>query len=97
MRRRFLAICSTLLLTVGAAPISAQGTDYQDQIRALMNEPAVHAALEHIEATDEQTMEDLRTLTQIPAPPFMEEERGLAFLEMLREVGVDIAVFFKFS
>ena len=91
MRRRLLAICSTLLLTVGAAPISAQGTDYQDQIRALMNEPAVREALEHIEATDHQTMEDLRTLTQIPAPPFMEEERGLAFLEMLREVGVDSA------
>lgn len=56
-----------------------------------MNHPAVRTAMEHVEATDEQTMADLQTLTQIPAPPFMEEERGRAFLAMMQEIGVDSA------
>ena len=56
-----------------------------------MNDPVVKAALDHIEATDEQTMADLRMLTEIPAPPFMEEERGRAFLARLQEIGVDSA------
>ena len=49
----------------------------EDQIRALMNLSAVRSALEHIEATDDLTVADQITLTQIPAPPFMEEERGI--------------------
>lgn len=56
-----------------------------------MNDPAVKLALDHIEATDEQTMADLVTLTEIPAPPFTETVRGQAFLEMMVELGVDSA------
>ncbi len=74
------------------ASLSAQSAqDYEARIRQLMNHPAVRAAVEHVEATDAQTMADLRTLTQIPAPPFMEEERGRAFLAMMEEIGVDSA------
>ena len=62
--------------TTEAASQSQQ--EYEAQIRTLMNHPAVRSALEHIEETDDQTMADLMALTQIPAPPFMEEERGLA-------------------
>ncbi len=72
-----------------AVPAAAQ--EYQDQIQALMADPAVQVALDHIEATDEQTMADLTMLTQIPAPPFMEEARGQAFLARLQEIGVDSA------
>lgn len=75
--------------TTDAASQSQQ--EYEAQIRTLMNHPAVRSALEHIEETDDQTMADLMTLTQIPAPPFMEEERGLAFLEMMQDIGVDSA------
>ena len=37
-------------------------------------------------------MDDLVTLTQIPAPPFMEEERAEAFLETMIELGVDTEI-----
>lgn len=84
-----------LLLTLGLAltpaPTVGQSQEYDAQIRQLMNHPAVRTAMEHVEATDEQTMADLQTLTQIPAPPFMEEERGRAFLAMMQEIGVDSA------
>jgi tripeptide aminopeptidase len=87
-----LVSAARLLLAVAlAAPAAAQAQDYDAQIGQLMSHPAVRSALEHVEQTDDQTMADLRTLTQIPAPPFQEEERGLAFLEMLQEIGVDSA------
>ncbi len=96
MRLRTSPAVASLLLTAvvagSTAPVAAQSpADYDEQIRRLMEHPVVRAALDHVEETDEQTMNDLRTLTQIPAPPFMEEARGAAFLEMLLEVGVDSA------
>jgi len=85
-------ILASWLQSAAPGALSAQsGAEYERQIQQLMSHPAVQSALEHIEATDDQTMADLRTLTQIPAPPFMEEERGRAFLGMLRETGVDSA------
>lgn len=86
-----LALAALLLGSSVGSAHAQTGGDYDAQIRQLMNHPAVQAALEHIEETDAQTMADLRELTQIPAPPFMEEERGQAFLAKLREIGVDSA------
>lgn len=83
-----LSMATALSTSLAAAQVSA---DYDTQIRQLMNHPAVRGAMEHIEETDDQTMADLRELTQIPAPPFMEEERGRAFLAKLLEIGVDSA------
>lgn len=71
-----LAVLVMAGATTEAASQSQQ--EYEAQIRTLMNHPAVRSALEHIEETDDQTMADLMALTQIPVPPFMEEERGLA-------------------
>jgi len=64
---------------------------YADEIAALAQDPRVEAAFQRIEELEDWTMENLITITEIPAPPFMEDERGAAYLEMLREVGVDEA------
>jgi len=88
----FALLAPLALATTAPASIAAQTTaDYDAQVRQLMSNPLVRSALDHIEDTDEQTMDDLRTLTQIPAPPFMEDERAAAYLEMLQDVGVDSA------
>lgn len=42
-----------------------------------------------IDQIDQQTMENLITLTEIPAPPFMEGERASAFKSMLEKAGAD--------
>lgn len=89
-----LAVPALALLALAtlAAPMAAQASgEYEDAVRRLMGHPAVQAAMGHIEETDDQTMADLRELTQIPAPPFMEEARGRAFLAKLQEIGVDSA------
>ncbi|MGI9182096.1 MAG: M20/M25/M40 family metallo-hydrolase, partial [Longimicrobiaceae bacterium] len=59
------------------------------EIRRLAGQPAIRRAFEFIERTDERATRDLITLTEIPAPPFKEEERARHFAEMLREAGAD--------
>ena len=76
-------LTSSLLLGQEAPPA--------DEIRTLYERPAVQRALQFLEESDELTMRDLRTLTEIAAPPFMEARRGEAFLGMLRVLGVDTA------
>ncbi|MCY4645913.1 MAG: M20/M25/M40 family metallo-hydrolase [Gammaproteobacteria bacterium] len=79
------------LLAGVPSPASAQapGFDAAAEVRALMEHPSVQAAFRHIEENDPWTIATLRELTQIPAPPFMEEVRGQRFLELLQESGVD--------
>jgi len=64
---------------------------YQEQLAALAASPAVVRALQLVEERDARVMADLLELTEIPAPPFMEEVRGARFLEMLLDLGVDSA------
>ena len=61
--------------------------EYLDEMRALAEHPRIRAAFERIEELEPWTMENLITITEIPAPPFMEDERAEAFLEMIREIG----------
>jgi acetylornithine deacetylase/succinyl-diaminopimelate desuccinylase-like protein len=42
-----------------------------------------------IDQIDKQTIANLITLTEIPAPPFMEGERAVVFKNMLKEAGAD--------
>lgn len=94
MMKRLLtgALAPLLITAVSTSPLVAQSsTDFDRQVEQLMNHPAVRSALDHIVETDDQTMDDLMTLTEIPAPPFMEDERGAAFLQMMIDLGVDSA------
>jgi tripeptide aminopeptidase len=85
----FRALGLALGLALATTPVSAQTPDYDAEIAALVAHPAVRQAMETIEAQDAATMRDLRELTQIPAPPFMETARGVRFREMLVEAGID--------
>lgn len=87
--RSILAVVLTAAALVLPAPAAAQATDAEAQLRALMAEPSMQEAFRVIEELEPRTMEDLITLTQIPAPPFMEEERARVYLEWLREAGAD--------
>ncbi len=65
--------------------------EIQREMEALMQRPEVQRALRLVEERDARTMADLLSLTEIPAPPFGEEERARRFMEMLVELGVDRA------
>ena len=62
---------------------------YKDQVEALVQDPAVKKAFEHILSIDEQTVQDMITLTEIPSPSHHEEEKGKVFAQMLRDAGAD--------
>jgi len=75
----------------GAQEAVQQEAGYQEELAALAASPAVVRALRLVEERDARVMADLLELTEIPAPPFMEEVRGARFLEMLLDLGVDSA------
>lgn len=62
---------------------------YTDEIQALSQNPNVKKALAMFPEREAWTRQNLITLTEIPAPPFMEEVRGRAYADMLRQAGAD--------
>lgn len=93
-RSAALVVCALLsAFAVGSTATAGQQPDatYTAEMDRLQADSRVQEALRLIEADDALTMADLLELTQIPAPPFMEEERGQRFLEMMQELGVDSA------
>ena len=72
---------------LGTSNVLAQSPE--GEVRALFEHPAVRSAFAEIESLEPKSMEDLITLTQVPAPPFMEEERARVYADWLREAGAD--------
>jgi tripeptide aminopeptidase len=62
---------------------------YENEVKALAKNASVKAAFKTILELEPQTLQDLITLTEIPAPPFKEEVRGRKYAEMLRGAGAD--------
>ena len=81
------ALAAGLLPTDG----SAQQADYAAQVRTLATNPAIQQAFRVIEELEPRTTAELIELTQVPAPPFMEEERARVYLEWLKAAGADSA------
>ena len=84
-------IAAALLLGTPAAARAAQDVDpqYVSEIGQLAAEPAVASAMARIEALDQWALDLLIELTEIPAPPFMEEARAIRFAQYLTELGAD--------
>ncbi len=78
-----------LLACLGSPGAAGQESEYLREAEALASTPQVVRVFEVIEQLEPRTRQDLVTLTEIPAPPFGEEERGLAFADLLREAGAD--------
>ena len=81
------ALAGGALLAADPAGLSAQTP--AEEVRSLAEHPAVQRALGYIEGVDPRTIRELIELTQIPAPPFMEEERARVYAEWLRGAGAD--------
>jgi len=56
--------------------------------RRTLDDPRVASAVAHATATDEVTLADQVALTEVPAPPFAEEARGVTMAGLLLEVGL---------
>lgn len=62
---------------------------YKKQVEKYTKNKKVQQAFSYIEQIDSETIDDLIELTEIPAPPFMEEQRGKRYAEMLTAAGAD--------
>ncbi len=61
----------------------------EKELDKLMKDKTIKSAFAYIDALEEQTNADLIALTQLPAPPFMEENRAQAYQQLFREAGAD--------
>ena len=80
-----------LLAAVPASSATAQTIEpeYLEEMEILTAQQPVRNALSRVEDLDPWGMDLLIELTEIPAPPFMEEARAARFAELLREAGAD--------
>lgn len=99
MRRRLRGLFGLWVLAAGAAGPSfahvpsaaaqSASPEFVREIEALAARPGVAAALRLAEEMNDWALDLVIELTEIPAPPFMEEARARRFAELLREYGAD--------
>ena len=89
--RKFLVflLIAVFSITVQAQESTAIQNTFKKEIRTLSKRKVVQRAFEAIEQDEPFTMTQHIELTEIAAPPFMEQERAEAFAAKLRAVGVD--------
>jgi acetylornithine deacetylase/succinyl-diaminopimelate desuccinylase-like protein len=91
--RGLLAAATAAALTVAAQPrggrLEAQQASIYDQaVRRVLDHPKLAAAMEAIDREHDRLVSEIVTLTEIPAPPFKEDARAAAYLEMLGAHGL---------
>ena len=83
--RHFLA----MFLSGLVSPLWAQPTA---DLSSLQASPEYQVALDYLDQDSDRYVRELIQLTEIPAPPFAEESRAAAYLELLRAAGLDDVV-----
>jgi len=85
-----LVMLSSIAMMLPVALIAqATPNEYASEARSLLAMPAIAEAMQRVEDLDEWSLERLIELTEIPAPPFLEELRGARYAELLGQYGAD--------
>ena len=104
MRRIFsspkLAVVLAVLAISGSQPPAftqtrlapAVAPDIDAAYTALLATPAIEKLLDDVRADDARTLAELRTLTEIEAPPFDERRRAQYFLDRAIALGLDASI-----
>jgi tripeptide aminopeptidase len=78
-----------LSLVLALALVAAPGAQAPDAaVQRILDSPQFKQATAFIRSDYDRFVKELITLTEIPAPPFKEERRAKAYLEMLRQHGL---------
>jgi tripeptide aminopeptidase len=91
MRFRRCAIGFFLAFSLGLAGrllAAARPGAEEDRAQQVITSPAFQAAVTAFERDFDRFVRELIFLTEIPAPPFKEQARGVAYEKLLREVGL---------
>ncbi len=92
--KKALKLIVLVIMVIAVVPASAQDSNeiekkYVKEVEKTVRHKRVVKAFEVIDSQDAQTVQNLITLTETPAPPFKEEERAQVFKEMLEAAGAD--------
>jgi acetylornithine deacetylase/succinyl-diaminopimelate desuccinylase-like protein len=82
-----MRVALTLFLLVSLAPVQAQ-TPADADVTRVRAHPKFAQAMAALDADHDRLVREIVALTEIPAPPFGEDARGAAYLEMLRAHGL---------
>jgi tripeptide aminopeptidase len=89
-------LLSLLILFLAINPIIGQEEteidvqpEYQKEIDKLVKKKSIQLAFSIIDELEPVTHKDLVELTEIPAPPFMEQTRAARYSQMLEQAGAD--------
>ncbi|MBU3076660.1 M20/M25/M40 family metallo-hydrolase [Sphingomonas sp. XMGL2] len=85
-----IGIAAAMLAVTGVA--QAQSPAQMRVIRTIEVRPAFKAALAELDREHPRWIENIVTLTEIPAPPFKEAERGKAYADMFRKLGLEVSI-----
>ena len=82
--------CAVAALAAAVAMVGPWSAHAQivDPGPRLMKDPAVRAALDHVQLNEPAAIEEQVRLCEIPAPPFMETARAQAYADAFRRVGL---------
>ena len=83
-----LVLAFSLPVATAEPPTVSIDSEVAQEMSALISDTHIQGLLQKVEAMTPGLREDLVELTQIPAPPFGEENRALHFAEMLRDAGL---------
>ncbi|MEE9372340.1 MAG: M20/M25/M40 family metallo-hydrolase [Saprospiraceae bacterium] len=89
LKHFFIGIILLFFLPIAAQYQPLIHESYKKEIRKLTRIKKVKKALQFIQLDESLTLKQHITLTEIPAPPFKEEKRAVAFSEMLKELKLD--------
>jgi len=75
---------------IGETPSTYLDPEVRKTVKSIGARKDVKAAMQYIKDTDDRTVAEHIELTEIPAPPFMEDVRGAHWLKMIQvETGLD--------
>lgn len=84
--------CITLVL-VSSISMAQQGVhaekSFLKEVQKLSKRSMITKAFDRIKALEKETLRNHIELTEIAAPPFMEQQRAASFADRLQQVGVD--------
>lgn len=86
--RRLARYAIVATLTTPIVFAAAGGAQSPPSGETLMNEPAIRAALDAVRANERDVIEEQVRLCEIPAPPFAEQARGLAYKAAFERLGL---------
>lgn len=90
--KKLISIAMLAGMSVSSQAADTTSTNVVDlNYQRVASAPAVRKVLDDIKLDDARAMAELRTITEIPAPPFKEEVRAAYFVARLKELGLSDA------